>query len=70
MIRENILPRTKRVVVAACLTNQANRLGIPDRKGTLAIGKDADIVILDSDGKVELTICRGTIAYERITACN
>lgn len=51
-------------------TNQASRLGMLDRKGTLAIGKDADIVILDSDGEVELTICRGTIAYERITACN
>ncbi|WP_313892306.1 N-acetylglucosamine-6-phosphate deacetylase [Psychrobacillus sp.] len=45
--------------------NQAKRLGLLDRKGTIKAGKDADIVVLGQDGEVELTICRGSIAYER-----
>lgn len=46
-------------------TNQANRLGLSNRKGSIKIGKDADIVVLSQDGAVELTICRGSVAYER-----
>ena len=45
--------------------NQAKRLGQFDRKGSIQAGKDADIVVLGQDGEVELTICRGVIAYER-----
>ncbi len=45
--------------------NQAKRLGQFDRKGSIQAGKDADIVVLGHDGEVELTICRGVIAYER-----
>jgi len=46
-------------------TNQANRLGLSNRKGSIKTGKDADIVIIGQDGGIELTICRGSIAYER-----
>ncbi len=46
-------------------TNQANGLGVADGKGSLAEGKDADIVVIGTDGEVDVTICRGTIAYER-----
>ena len=45
--------------------NQAKRLGQFDRKGSIQAGKDADIVVIGQDGEVELTICRGSIAYER-----
>ncbi|WP_342597994.1 N-acetylglucosamine-6-phosphate deacetylase [Psychrobacillus sp. FSL H8-0483] len=48
--------------------NQAKRLGLSGRKGSIKAGKDADIVVLGRDGEVELTICRGSIAYERIGA--
>ena len=47
--------------------NQAKRLGIYDRKGSIQVGKDADIVVLGRNGEVELTICRGTIAFQRKT---
>ncbi|MCG3088065.1 N-acetylglucosamine-6-phosphate deacetylase [Sporosarcina cyprini] len=43
--------------------NQAKRLGIESRKGSISAGKDADLVILNSSEQVDVTICRGKIAY-------
>ncbi|MBB4823392.1 N-acetylglucosamine-6-phosphate deacetylase [Sporosarcina luteola] len=43
--------------------NQAKRLGIESRKGSISAGKDADLVILNSSEHVDVTICRGEIAY-------
>lgn len=45
--------------------NPAKQLNVIDRKGTLSIGKDADIVILDEQLEVAMTFCRGEIAYHR-----
>lgn len=44
--------------------NPATTLGIADKKGSLAIGKDADIVILDEEFNVKRTIIGGNIKYE------
>lgn len=44
--------------------NPAATLGIQDKKGSLAEGKDADIVILDNDFNVRKTIIGGIIKYE------
>ena len=46
-------------------TNPAKDLGILSRKGSLDIGKDADIVILDNEYNVVKTICRGQVAFEK-----
>jgi N-acetylglucosamine-6-phosphate deacetylase len=43
----------------------ARALGIEDRKGTIAPGKDADLVILDSDGSVWATLVEGEVAYRK-----
>lgn len=43
--------------------NQAKRLGIDSRKGFIAVGKDADVVLLDETDHIEMTICNGIIAY-------
>ena len=51
-------------------TNQAKRLGLYNRKGSIEAGKDADIVVLAQDGQPELTICRGAVAYQRNGAFN
>ncbi|MDZ5474126.1 N-acetylglucosamine-6-phosphate deacetylase [Bacillus sp. 31A1R] len=45
--------------------NPAKQLNVFDRKGSIAIGKDADIVILDEHFEVEMTFCRGIKAFER-----
>ncbi|BCB05401.1 N-acetylglucosamine-6-phosphate deacetylase [Bacillus sp. KH172YL63] len=45
--------------------NPARQLNVFDRKGSLAQGKDADIVILDENNDVYMTICNGEIAYRR-----
>ena len=44
--------------------NPATTLGIQDKKGSLAPGKDADIVILDNEFNVRKTIIGGKIKYE------
>ncbi|MDP3785970.1 MAG: N-acetylglucosamine-6-phosphate deacetylase [Candidatus Omnitrophota bacterium] len=41
--------------------NPAKLLGIQDRKGSLQVGKDADIVIFDDNLKVKYTIIKGNI---------
>ena len=46
-------------------TNAAKQTGVLDRKGTITTGKDADLVLLDEKVQVMMTICRGTIAYDR-----
>ncbi|ALC92600.1 N-acetylglucosamine-6-phosphate deacetylase [Bacillus sp. FJAT-18017] len=43
--------------------NPAKQLNIFDRKGSLSKGKDADIVILDENRDIYMTICRGKLAY-------
>ena len=44
--------------------NPATAIGVDDRKGSLEVGKDADIVITDRDFDVKKTIIRGEIKYE------
>lgn len=45
--------------VAAASTNPARLLGIGDRTGALAVGLDADIVVLDSDLSLRSVMARG-----------
>jgi len=45
--------------------NPAKQLHVYDRKGSISVGKDADLVILDSEYDVKMTICRGSIAFNR-----
>ena len=43
----------------ACTINPARCIGVDDRKGSITVGKDADIVVLNDDYSVEQTYCRG-----------
>ncbi|AXE19558.1 N-acetylglucosamine-6-phosphate deacetylase [Runella rosea] len=46
-------------------TTPARIMGVDDRKGSLAKGKDADIVIFDKDINVSLTMVEGKIVYDK-----
>ncbi|MFP7492385.1 N-acetylglucosamine-6-phosphate deacetylase [Terribacillus saccharophilus] len=45
--------------------NPAKQYNIYDRKGSLEIGKDADIVLLDEQLLLQATYCRGNLAYQK-----
>ncbi|MEN2467456.1 N-acetylglucosamine-6-phosphate deacetylase [Ornithinibacillus sp. JPR2-1] len=51
-------------VIKMASTNPAKQLGVYDRKGSIAKGKDADILLVDENFTINYTICRGTIAYK------
>ncbi len=44
--------------------NPATTLGIDDRKGSIEVGKDADIILLDENFEVQKTIIGGKIKYK------
>ncbi len=47
-----------------CAANPARVIGADARKGRLAPGLDADLVALDGDGRVRMTVCRGRVAFD------
>ena len=49
--------------VAMLTRNPARSAGAADRKGLLDPGYDADLLILDSDLRLQATLCRGKLAY-------
>ena len=51
-------------LVAMTSTNAAIQLGLSN-KGRIEPGKDADLTIIDENWNVQMTICRGNIAYTR-----
>ena len=51
-------------VVAAASLNPANSIGMGDTKGSITVGKDADLVIADKDFNIKKTIIQGDIRYE------
>ena len=44
--------------------NPATAIGVADRKGSLEVGKDADIIITDDRFEVQKTIIGGVVQYE------
>ena len=48
--------------------NPAMLLGVNDRKGSIAAGKDADLAVMDEDLEVTMLIQGGEIVYESETA--
>jgi len=50
--------------VAMASLHPARRIGLEARKGSLAVGKDADLLILDEDLAVKTTIIAGEVFYD------
>ncbi|MCZ8537370.1 N-acetylglucosamine-6-phosphate deacetylase [Paenisporosarcina quisquiliarum] len=46
-------------------SNAAQRLGVYERKGSIEVGKDADIVLLNDKFDVHSTFCMGRMSYAR-----
>jgi len=53
------------VAVRAVTENPARLLGLEDKKGSIAPGKDADLILLDPDCSVHTTIVAGKIAFSK-----
>lgn len=50
-------------VVKMASVNPAKQIGVYDRKGSITVGKDADILLVDVELNIQYTICRGEIAF-------
>ncbi len=50
-------------IVQMTAVNPAKQLGVFANKGSIAGGKDADLVIMDENYRVRLTICGGNIVF-------
>ena len=51
-------------VVEMAAVNPAKQINVFDRKGSIAHGKDADLLLVDDQLNIQYTICRGRIVYE------
>jgi len=47
--------------------NPATSIKVSDRKGSLEVGKDADIILLDDDFTCHLTLVGGTVVHNKMT---
>jgi N-acetylglucosamine-6-phosphate deacetylase len=55
--------RPLRELWPASSLNAARAIGVSAAKGSLELGKDADLVLLDADGNVSLTVSAGEVVY-------
>ena len=63
MVRDVGVPITDAVRMASL--NGAKVLGVEHKKGILAVGKDADLVVMDDDFNVFATIYEGKLKYQK-----
>ncbi|WP_099159866.1 N-acetylglucosamine-6-phosphate deacetylase [Virgibacillus ndiopensis] len=54
---------TIRSIIEMASVNPAKQIGVFDKKGSIAVGKDADILLVDNALNIHYTICRGSISY-------
>lgn len=57
LIEDALVPAN--YAINACTSNPARCLHVDDRKGTIGVGYDADLVVLDKDYEVVQTYCKG-----------
>jgi N-acetylglucosamine-6-phosphate deacetylase len=59
------LPVNEAEAIRMATLNPATVIGVADRKGRIAPGYDADLVVLSPDLRVEMTFVAGELVYER-----
>lgn len=52
-------------IIQITSTNPAKQLNVFDRKGSLKPGKDADLILIDETLDVQMTFCKGHLAYKK-----
>ncbi|REJ19971.1 MAG: N-acetylglucosamine-6-phosphate deacetylase [Bacillaceae bacterium] len=52
-------------IIQMAAVNPAKQINVYDRKGSIAKGKDADLVVLNDRLDVVMTFCRGKLAYSQ-----
>lgn len=65
---KNMLDITKLTlsdIIPMVSENPAKLLNVYDKKGSIDVGKDADIVVIDENINVIMTICMGEIVYNK-----
>ncbi|GAB3804999.1 N-acetylglucosamine-6-phosphate deacetylase [Virgibacillus kimchii] len=55
---------TMRDIVRMTAENPAKQLRVWNRKGSIAVGKDADVLLVDEALNVQYSICRGVISFK------
>lgn len=50
-------------IVQMASVNPAKQIGVYNQKGSIREGKDADLVVVDGEFNIVMTICRGEVAY-------
>jgi len=53
------------VAIRMVTQNPAGLLGLQDKKGTIAVGKDADLILFDDNLSVHTTIVGGKIVFRK-----
>ena len=64
---KNVCAATGRSLAEMWVTsslNAARAIGVSSRKGSLEVGKDADLVLLDEAFQVDLTVIQGEIVFQ------
>ncbi|GAQ19196.1 N-acetylglucosamine-6-phosphate deacetylase [Oceanobacillus picturae] len=54
---------TLQEVIEMASVNPAKQLGVYDRKGSITVGKDADLLLVDRQLHIASAICRGEVAF-------
>lgn len=62
----NVLNISLEKAIDLATINPARNLGIDNVKGSIALGKDADLTIIDKDLNIYMTISKGNIIYNSI----
>ncbi|MBY0095803.1 N-acetylglucosamine-6-phosphate deacetylase [Mesobacillus maritimus] len=53
-----------REIIEMASVNPAKQIRLFDRKGSIEVGKDGDVLLVDDNMNIQYTICKGVIAYK------